>query len=65
MALVMILDPAVERTYIAQALDPLCYSKKLLITNQVTTQFFDTQMESISYTLQVRPTAGSRMIDSG
>jgi SAM-dependent methyltransferase len=58
----IILDPAVERTYIAQALDPPCYSKKVLITNQVTTHFFDRQMESTAYTLQTRPTDGSRIV---
>jgi hypothetical protein len=60
----MIRDPAVARTYLAQPLDPPCYSKKVLMTNQVTTHFFDTQIESISYTLQARPTAGSWMIES-
>jgi hypothetical protein len=56
----MNLKAAVDRTYSAQALDPPCYVKKVLVTNQVTTHFLDMQIESISYTLQARPTAGSR-----
>jgi hypothetical protein len=52
-------DPAVARPYTAQAPDPLCYSKKVLITNLVTTHFFDSQIELTSYTLQTHATAGS------
>jgi len=62
MALRMILEKAVGRTSIAQALDSLGYMKKMLITNKVTTHFFITPFKSTSYTLHALPTAFSRMI---
>jgi len=42
----MILEKAVGRTHIAQALDLLCYIKKVLITNKVITHFFITPFKS-------------------
>jgi len=58
----MILEKAVGRTSIAQALDSLGYMKKMLITNKVTTHFFITPFKSTYYTLHALPTAFSRMM---
>lgn len=44
-----------------QALDPPGYIKKILITNKVTTDFFITLIETISYALRARPTDLSRL----
>ena len=45
----------------AQPLDPPSYTKKILITNKVTTDFFVTLIGSICYTLHTRPTDLSRV----
>jgi len=54
------LDPASDRTYIAQALDSSGLLKKTLITNKVTTCIFNTPAKPISYTLHARSLAGAR-----
>jgi len=54
------LDPASDRTYIAQALDSSGLLKKMLITNKAITHFFNTPSKPISYTLHARSLAGSR-----
>ena len=56
------LETAVARTFMPQALDALSYTKKSLITTRVTTIFFVTLFTSISYDLNARPTAVSRII---
>jgi len=58
----IILEKAVASTQIAQPFDLLCYMKKALITNKVTTHFFITPFKSTCYTLHALPTAFSRII---
>ncbi|GEM_PF-403685 len=57
------LEKSVGRTHMTQALDPPGYTKKILITNKVTTDFFVTPIESTSYALHVRPTDLSRLTE--
>jgi len=56
------LDPASASIYIAQALDSSGVLKKTLITNKVTTCFFNTPAKPMSYTLHARSPAGSRYL---
>lgn len=54
---------AVGRTHMMQALDPPSYTKQILITNKVATNFFVTLSKAISYALNARPTTLSRLND--
>ncbi len=57
-----VLESTVERTHMTQTLDPPSVTKKILITNKVTTNFPVTPFESICYTLHARSTADSGII---
>ena len=57
----MILEKSVAHAFIRQALDPPSYTKKSLITIWVTTIFFVTLFESMSYRLNACSTDLSRM----
>ncbi len=58
----MILETAVGSPILAQHLDSSSITKKVFITNKVTSDFFEKLPKSICYPRNARPTAVSRMM---
>ncbi len=57
------LETAVGSPILAQHLDSSSITKKVFITNKVTSDFFEKLSKSICYPKNVRPTAVSRLND--